>query len=180
MEAFVYCWTDHKMNKLYVGSHKGSEDDGYICSSKIMLEEYNQRPQDFTRQIVAEGLDKDIRKLEVKILESVNAKLNEDFYNLSNGYDNYNSQARLGRKVSEKTKEKMRKPKPEWVKIKYRGKRPHVNQTGSKNNNAVKIMTPFGKFDSIVEASKNLSIVYDNLLYKLRANHDGWYRIKEK
>jgi hypothetical protein len=43
-EAFVYCWTDHKTNKLYVGSHKGSTNDGYICSSKIMKEQYNERP----------------------------------------------------------------------------------------------------------------------------------------
>ena len=64
MEAFVYCWTDHKTEKLYVGSRKGSTDDGYICSSKLMLEEYAKRPADFTRQIVAEGKYDDIRKLE--------------------------------------------------------------------------------------------------------------------
>ena len=36
-EAFVYCWTDHKTNKLYVGVHKGSINDGYICSSKYTI-----------------------------------------------------------------------------------------------------------------------------------------------
>lgn len=66
---------------LYVGSHKGSTDDGYVCSSKYMLEEYNKRPEDFSRQIVAEGNLSDIRKLETKILQSVNAALNEQFYN---------------------------------------------------------------------------------------------------
>lgn len=81
MEAFVYCWTDRKTNKLYVGSHKGSIDDGYICSSKYMLEEYNKRPEDFSRQIIAEGDLFDIRKLEAKILQSVKASINEDFYN---------------------------------------------------------------------------------------------------
>ena len=81
MEAFVYCWTNKKTNKLYVGSHKGSIDDGYICSSKIMLEEYKKRPEDFSRQIVAHGSLSDIRKLEAKILKSVNASVNEDFYN---------------------------------------------------------------------------------------------------
>lgn len=84
-EAFVYCWTDKKTNKLYVGSHKGSTDDGYICSSKLMLEEYKKRPEDFSRQIVAEGDFNDIRVLEEKILTSVNAKLNESFYNMHNG-----------------------------------------------------------------------------------------------
>jgi hypothetical protein len=41
-EAFVYCWTDKLHNKLYVGVHKGNVDDGYICSSKIMLKEYKK------------------------------------------------------------------------------------------------------------------------------------------
>lgn len=79
--AFVYCWTDHRDIKLYVGSHKGSIDDGYVCSSKYMMKEYQKRPQDFTRQIIAEGSVSDIRKLETKILQTVNARLNEDFYN---------------------------------------------------------------------------------------------------
>ena len=29
-QGFVYQWTDHKTNKLYIGSHKGDPDDGYI------------------------------------------------------------------------------------------------------------------------------------------------------
>ena len=81
MEAFVYCWTDKLTNKLYVGSHKGSTSDSYVCSSKYMMEEYRKRPQDFSRQIVAEGTLADVRKLEATILQSVNARLNEDFYN---------------------------------------------------------------------------------------------------
>lgn len=85
MEAFVYCWTDHKTGKLYVGSHKGSVYDKYVCSSKPMLEEYIERPDDFTRQIIAEGEYRDIRKLESVILKSCNAALNESFYNKNNG-----------------------------------------------------------------------------------------------
>lgn len=88
-EAFLYCWTDHKTNKLYVGSHKGRTNDGYICSSKIMMKEYIQRPNDFTRQIIAEGNFSDIRNLEVVILKSVDAKKSEDFYNMHNGDGNF-------------------------------------------------------------------------------------------
>lgn len=80
-EAFVYCWTDTVNQKLYVGSHKGKIDDGYICSSKIMKEEYIKRPDDFVRQIVAIGKLIDIRKLESKILQSVNARSDANFYN---------------------------------------------------------------------------------------------------
>ena len=84
MEAFVYCWTDKTTNKLYVGSHRGPIDDGYVCSSKYMMREYNERPQDFSRQIVAQGSHADMRKFEAVILQSVNAKINEDFYNKHN------------------------------------------------------------------------------------------------
>ena len=69
MESFVYCWTDHKTQKLYVGSHKGNLDDGYVCSSKYMLQEYKVRPHDFTRQIIAVGNAYTIRKFESFILK---------------------------------------------------------------------------------------------------------------
>lgn len=84
MEAFLYCWTDRKYNKLYVGSHKGSINDGYVCSSKYMLEEYHKRTSDFTRQIVASGTHGDIRRLEKVILTSANAKNDPNFYNMHN------------------------------------------------------------------------------------------------
>lgn len=80
-EAFVYCWTDTANQKLYVGSHKGKIDDGYICSSKIMKEEYLKRPNDFVRQIIATGLLSDIRQLESRILRSASARSDSCFYN---------------------------------------------------------------------------------------------------
>lgn len=84
MEAFVYCWTDRCNDKLYVGSHRGSTEDGYVCSSKYMMEEYKKRPQDFTRQIVAQGTWNDIRHLEALILQSVDAKNDDHYYNKHN------------------------------------------------------------------------------------------------
>ena len=83
-EAFVYCWTDHDTGKLYVGSHKGTTDDGYVCSSKYMLEEYMRRREDFTRQIIAHGTEEDIRKFEATLLQKVNAKECDLFYNRTN------------------------------------------------------------------------------------------------
>ena len=84
-EAFTYCWTDHKTGKLYVGSHKGSVDDGYVCSGKLMLQEYNRRQDDFTRQIIANGTYDNMVALETAILKSVNAANNSQFYNGHNG-----------------------------------------------------------------------------------------------
>lgn len=71
MEAFVYSWSDHKTAKIYVGVHKGSPDDGYICSSKPMKSEYIQRPEDFTRQIIATGTLNGCAVLEVAIIKQL-------------------------------------------------------------------------------------------------------------
>lgn len=53
MSGFVYIWLDRKHKRYYVGSHWGSEDDGYICSSKWMKQAYSIRPHDFKRRIIA-------------------------------------------------------------------------------------------------------------------------------
>jgi hypothetical protein len=63
-EAFVYKWTDSLTGKVYIGYHKGLETDGYICSSKYMLEEFNKRPNDFIRAILMQGNCKDCYEYE--------------------------------------------------------------------------------------------------------------------
>ena len=50
--GFVYVWFDRKYKKYYVGSHWGTEDDGYICSSRMMRQSYNRRKEDFKRRTV--------------------------------------------------------------------------------------------------------------------------------
>lgn len=103
--AFVYCWTDHKTNKLYVGYHKGDINDGYVCSSKYMLLEYNQRKDDFSRQIIAHGDVESMRVLERKILESVNAAEDTSFYNKHNANEKLYNPG--GWNHTEKSKEKI-------------------------------------------------------------------------
>ncbi len=88
-EAFLYCWTDTKSNKLYVGTHKGSTDDGYVCSGKLMLEQYDFRPEDFSREIIAKGLYDDMISFECAILKSANAAKDLGFYNQHNGDGNF-------------------------------------------------------------------------------------------
>jgi len=84
LDSFVYCWTDRLHGKLYVGLHKGAESDGYICSSKNMLQQYKMRPHDFTRQIIGRGTYEDCRTLEIKIIKAMFAdKIN--CYNLNAG-----------------------------------------------------------------------------------------------
>lgn len=55
--GFVYIWYDKRNKMFYIGSHWGTEDDGYICSSPKMLRAYARRPQDFKRRIIKRGFD---------------------------------------------------------------------------------------------------------------------------
>lgn len=111
---------------LYVGIHKGSHDDGYVCSSKLMLEEYNKRPGDFTRQILAYGTYSEMCKFETSILRAENAGKNHLYYNRHTNNGKY-----VNLKHTEETKRKIgdanRKPN-----LKARGPRP--NFAGDRNH----------------------------------------------
>ena len=85
MSAFLYCWTDKLTNKLYVGVHSGHENDGYVSSSRYFMEEYNKRPDTFSRQIIATGSHIEMLKLENIILKSAKAAQDSTFYNRHNG-----------------------------------------------------------------------------------------------
>ena len=115
MEAFVYSWTNTSNGKLYIGYHKGNPDDGYVCSSKPMLEDFMLDRTVFVRQIVATGSHKDMKAFESTLLVAFDAKSDPQFYNRSNG---------MGKDIgvekhTEKTKEKMSKAhtgmKKPWV-----------------------------------------------------------------
>ena len=47
--GFVYIWYDRGRKMYYIGSHWGTEDDGYICSSNWMRDAYRRRPEDFQK-----------------------------------------------------------------------------------------------------------------------------------
>ena len=65
MKAYVYKWTDYKTGLIYIGARKGiPEGDTYICSNKPMLEEYQKRPGDFTREIVFQGTPSEVSDVE--------------------------------------------------------------------------------------------------------------------
>ena len=101
MEAFVYCWSDMKTNKIYVGMHKGHPEDGYICSSKPMMQEFKKRANDFVRQIIATGTISDCRKFENEILKKI----------IRNPESCYNKVAGLFIPMTEEIKKKISKTK---------------------------------------------------------------------
>lgn len=50
--GFVYLWRDRFWKMSYVGSHMGSLNDSYKCSSARMLRAMKKRPHDFRRKIL--------------------------------------------------------------------------------------------------------------------------------
>lgn len=83
-ESFVYVWTNIENNKLYIGKHKGSTDDGYISSGKAFLAIYDSCPDKFVRDIVFRGTDSECLKEETKrIRDAVGAVGWSGIYNLT-------------------------------------------------------------------------------------------------
>ena len=64
--------------------------------------------------------------------------------------------------------------KTEQHKEKMRGKRPHVNQSGSNNNFAKRIETPFGIFGSIREASQQIEGHTYKMIWDRLQNDNKW------
>ena len=50
--GFVYIWYDKLKKMYYIGSHWGTENDGYICSSRWMRDSYRRRKHDFRRKTI--------------------------------------------------------------------------------------------------------------------------------
>lgn len=124
MTGFVYRWTNIINGKWYIGSHKGTIDDKYRHSSKIVkVAEKKYGLENFTREILFEGdYEKDqIRSVkEAEYLRKENAANNPMSYNLTNitGPDCFDKtvlekirKTSTGRKHTEKAKRKMSKAK---------------------------------------------------------------------
>jgi hypothetical protein len=106
--GFVYIWFDKKHKRFYIGSHWGTEDDGYVCSSRWMRKSYKRRSDDFKRRIVSK-IDSSRTKLlekEYQWLQLIDdSQLGKRYYNLTkhqNGHWSTNSEKVLsvGQKIS--------------------------------------------------------------------------------
>ena len=130
--GFVYIWRDRKHKRFYIGCHWGTENDGYICSSNWMRDAYKRRPEDFKRRILVRVYSEreDMFLYEKKFLSMINdEELGKKYYNLQKYLSHWsidsNKTASLkerlsyslrgdkhpnfGKKLSEETKEKIRK-----------------------------------------------------------------------
>ena len=83
MEGFVYKWTNTFNGKWYIGSHKGTPEDGYTASGTIIQEAFSKYGmKSFSREVIYQG--KDFRELEEFILVTLDAKSDPISYNLKN------------------------------------------------------------------------------------------------
>ena len=121
MSGFVYRWTDTSNGMYYIGSHKGTPDDGYIGSGTWFMRAYKSRPESFVREILYIG--DDFVELEGFILQELNARLDKESYNLTNRA----SELPDSKKHSEERKKKWSKERSGEGNVMY-GKR-HSKET---------------------------------------------------
>lgn len=116
--GFVYIWYDRKHKRYYVGSHWGTEDDGYICSSKWMMQAYKLRPKDFKRRIISRmhSCKQDILFEENRWLSMIKPnEIKTRYYNLRiHEFGHWSADKDLEHttreRISIKTKEAMQRP----------------------------------------------------------------------
>jgi hypothetical protein len=116
--GFIYIWRDRKHNRYYIGSHWGTVDDGYICSSTWMMQAYKKRPQDFKRKIleIVTTNRKDLLDCELKWLSYIKEdEIKTKYYNLNiKGTGHWTAYPEniqtIKEKISYKTKEAMARP----------------------------------------------------------------------
>lgn len=171
MEAFVYRWTDSSNGKMYVGSHKGTIDDGYVGSGKIFRLAYKKRPEAFSREILYIGTYEDVLELEEFILTELDASNSDEYYNLKNtavgGCSSRSKQSRLkqsktltGKKLSKKRRDAMSKARIGIVFSETHRKNISQAQTGANNNNARQVYCGYlnETFETISSCAKALGV----------------------
>lgn len=114
--GFIYIWFDKKHKRYYIGSHWGTEDDGYICSSKWMRDAYRYRSDDFKRRIISriytnrqDLLDEEYRWLSMIKKEELKTRY-YNFYNHRQGHWAEGKTTSTKQRISQKTKEAMQRP----------------------------------------------------------------------
>lgn len=109
--GFVYIWFDKKHRRFYIGSHWGSVDDGYVCSSSWMKQAYKRRPQDFRRRILKRDVPRaDILNEEQRWLSMIpKHQLGIKYYNINanclyHWHNDPDKRLTIGQKISKANK----------------------------------------------------------------------------
>ncbi len=84
--GFVYLWFDRVRYMFYLGSHHGSEHDGYLGSGVRFSRAIRKRPQDFRRRVIQRNFVNDplitlqLEEAWLKLIKS--EELGKRYYNL--------------------------------------------------------------------------------------------------
>lgn len=102
MDSFVYRWTNLTLDKIYIGWHKGTEDDGYICSSTSdqFWNDYNNPSYTWQREILFKGTMPECQLLESQLLDSVDITSENIYNNRNNIMFNLNDEVRAKLKAA--------------------------------------------------------------------------------
>jgi hypothetical protein len=130
--GFVYIWYDKNRKMFYIGSHWGTESDGYICSSTWMRNTFNRRPNDFKRRILSKVFTNrnDLLDEEQRYMDMIKPyEFKTKYYNINNKvkkpWHTYPDQIKtVSEKISLRTKEAMQRPEVREKYIEGLKKRP--------------------------------------------------------
>ena len=102
MDSFVYRWTNLTLNKIYIGWHKGTEDDGYVCSSSSaqFWNDYNNPGYKWQREILFKGTMPECQLHESKMLDSIDITSDNIYNNRNNLMFNLNDEVRTKLKIA--------------------------------------------------------------------------------
>lgn len=121
--GFVYIWYDRKHKRFYIGSHWGTEDDGYVCSSNWMRDAYKRRPEDFKRRVI-EIVGTDRKELYVReehwLSMIKDEEIRHKYYNLTKSvkdpwYQHPDKRLTIGQKISKSKKGKSPNNDPQML-----------------------------------------------------------------
>jgi hypothetical protein len=106
-QAYVYKWTELSTGKWYIGSRTKKNchpNDGYICSSKIVKPLIKKNPDNWVRELLFVGNYLEAFNLECALLQTLDAKHDENSYNLHNQDMNFHG---IRKECSEKNKKRL-------------------------------------------------------------------------
>ena len=84
--GFIYLCFNRETKMYYLGSHKGSYDDGYIGSGKFFKSAYNKNPKAFKRRILefVDSIENLIQRENYWLSKIKPQELGDKYYNLKN------------------------------------------------------------------------------------------------
>lgn len=121
--GFVYIWYDRKHKRFYIGSHWGTIEDGYICSSRWMHKAKRRRPEDFKRRII-EIVGSDRKELYIReqywLSMIKDVEIRHKYYNLNKSvkdpwYQHPDKLLTIGQRISKAKKGKRPNNDPQML-----------------------------------------------------------------